>query len=110
MIRELQDRFDDQQVLPPVLALESLIIKAANGEDFSDVLDKVQTTCFKDDLSILNRQLFMFHDIIKEGCPTVKKVTSVRTVCDALNFNKEYKKITSEVVETLFNNTYLIFN
>ena len=38
---DLQDRFDQQQVLPIVLAVESLVLKAAKGEDFRSSLEKV---------------------------------------------------------------------
>ena len=82
MIQELQDRFDEQQVLPIVLAVESLVIKAANGEDFRSSLERVKSSCFQDDLNfdILNRQLPILVDIIKEGCPTVREITSMHMV------------------------------
>lgn len=41
LIRELQDRFDQQEILPPVIALETLVITAANGEPYEDHLDVV---------------------------------------------------------------------
>ena len=41
LLRELTDRFDQQELLPPVLGLESLLIKAANGETYDDVLHNV---------------------------------------------------------------------
>ena len=31
VLRELEDRLDQKQLLPPVLALENLIVNAANG-------------------------------------------------------------------------------
>ena len=47
MIQELQDRFYKQQVLPIVLAVELLVIKAANGEDFQSSLEKVKAPAFR---------------------------------------------------------------
>ena len=71
MIQELQDRFDEQQVLHIVLAVVSLVLKAVNGEDFQSSLEKVKSSRFQDDLNfdILNRQLPIVVDIIKEGWP-----------------------------------------
>ena len=43
----------------------------------------------------------MLVDIIKEACPDVKKVTSIQTVCDAMNTNKTYKSVLSEVHKLL---------
>ena len=45
MIQELQDRFGELQVLPPV------ILKAANGENFQSSLEKLKTSCFQDDFN-----------------------------------------------------------
>ena len=50
LLRELTDRFDQQELLPPVLGLESLLIKAANGEAFDDVLCDVEQSCYAPDL------------------------------------------------------------
>ena len=46
---------------------------------------------------MLNRQLPILVDIIKEGCPTVRKITSMHMVCDPMNSNKVYKSVASEV-------------
>ena len=46
MVQELQDRFDQQEILPPVVALESVAIKAANGEDFTDSLESLEKYCY----------------------------------------------------------------
>ena len=74
MIQELQDRFDEQHVLPPVLALESVIVEAANGEIFQSFL--VKTSCSQDDFNfdVLNRHLTILVDFIKEGFSTMRKV------------------------------------
>lgn len=39
----LKDRFDQQEILPPVIALESVILKAANGKPFDDALKNLVT-------------------------------------------------------------------
>ena len=49
MIQELADIFDHQQVPPPALALESLKIKAANGEPYDDTLVCVENSCYMND-------------------------------------------------------------
>ena len=43
----------------------------------------------------------MLVDIMKEVCPEVKKVTTVQTVCDAMNTNETHKSVLSEVHKLL---------
>ena len=71
MAQELADRFDHQQVLPPALALESVIIKAANGEPYDDTLVCVETSCHMNDFdfAVLRRRLPLLTDIAQEACP-----------------------------------------
>ena len=47
LIQELQDRFDHQEIIPPVIALESLILKAANNEQYDETLRQVELSCYK---------------------------------------------------------------
>lgn len=103
LIHELQDRFDRQETLAPVLALESVVMSAANGESFSDALQVIQTSCYGKDFNFmtLKRHLLLLVDIVKEACPAVSTVTKVQTVCEALNSNKVYKVIVSEVHKLL---------
>ena len=70
LLREIPDRFDQQEVLPPVLGLESLLIKAANGEAYGDVLHNVEQSCYAPDLdfTVLRRQLPLLVDVVKQGC------------------------------------------
>ena len=58
LLRELDDRFN-QDELAPVLALESLLIKAGNGENYDDELQSVEDSCYANDVnfSALKRQL-----------------------------------------------------
>ena len=99
LIRELEDRFDQKDLLPPVLALEGLILNAANGDDYSSSLSYIKTSCFNSDLDfdVLHRQLLLLQDVISQELPTVKHVTTVRTVCEALNSKETYKSLFSEV-------------
>ena len=88
LIQELQDKFDQQEILPPVITLETLVTKAANGEPYEDQLYVLKNSCYKNDFnfSVLNRHLSMLVDIMKE----------VQTVCDAMNTNETYKSVLSD--------------
>lgn len=48
-----------------------------------------------------SRHLSLLVDVIKEACPEVKKVTSVQTVCDAMNTKETYTSVLSEVHKLL---------
>ena len=86
-LRELEDRFEQSKVLPSVLALEHLLIVAANGRNYEEYLDNVSKSCYKDDFnsSNLRKQLPLLVDVIKNATPKVKEVTSVRTIGEAMN-------------------------
>ena len=103
LIGELNDRFEQQNLLPPVLALESVLLNAANGLNYQDQLTVVQQSCYKDDFNFsqLESQLGMLADAIKVALPSVRKVTSVRTICDAMNAQTVYKSMLSEVHKQL---------
>ena len=81
LLRELKDRFDQKELPPPVLALENLIIKAANGEGYDDALRSVEESCFAEDLNFdsLRRHLPFVCDLVKEAIPS-EQVTSIHTV------------------------------
>ncbi|XP_078665396.1 zinc finger MYM-type protein 1-like [Branchiostoma floridae x Branchiostoma belcheri] len=85
LVGELTDRFD-QDFLKPVLAMESVLLSAANGDDFSDAMDEVMTSVFGKDLdrAKLRRHLSVLPDVIEQALPEVKKVTSIRTICSAM--------------------------
>lgn len=80
-----------------------VLIKAANKEEFIDELDKIKQSCYKNDLdfSSLTTQLSLLHDAIKEACPLVRKVTTIRSVCDAMNAQNSFKSLLSEVHKLL---------
>ena len=105
LIGELNDRFEQQNLLPPVLALESVLLNAANGLNYQDQLTVVQQSCYKDDFNFsrLESQLGMLTDAIKVALPSVRKVLSVRTInfCDVMNAQTVYKIMRSEVHKQL---------
>ena len=49
-LNELEDRFQGSSSLAPVLALELILIKAANGEDYNPTMESLQESCFSDDI------------------------------------------------------------
>ncbi|CAH1254781.1 ZMYM1 [Branchiostoma lanceolatum] len=83
---ELMERFD-QEFLKPVVAMERVLINAANGNDVSNHVDEVMTSVFGKDLDRpkLTRHLAMLQDVIHQALPEVKKVTSIRTICSAMS-------------------------
>ena len=66
--------------------MEQTPIKAANKLDFQGDLEHFQQSCSgKDvDASDLTR-LPLLYDVIQKEIPSIKKVTSVQTICDAIN-------------------------
>ena len=83
---ELDSRFESQH-MPPVLAMEQALLKAANGEDFSGEIDTLKDSCYKNDIewSSVSRHLPLLKDVVVRTAPDVKEVTSIQTVCDAIN-------------------------
>ena len=50
LLNELQDHFQVNSSLAPVLALESLLIKACNEEDYNTQMQSLQDSYFSGDL------------------------------------------------------------
>ncbi len=69
--------------------MEQTLLKAANKNNFNEELKILEKSRFSADLdfSNLRRQLPLLHDIIKQGLPEVRLVTSVDTICSAMNKN-----------------------
>lgn len=103
LISELDQRFDQQQLLSPVLTLENLLLEASNGHSYQNHLDSLKISCYKNDFNSdrLHSQLSLCADMIKQALPTVKCVTSVRTICEAMNTNNTFKSMLSEVHDLL---------
>jgi len=104
LICTTEKRFDQHQSLEPVFALENLLLlKACNGEPHEEDLNVLEASCYQDDLDCdkLRRQLLLCAEVIKQALPMVKKVTSVRTLCEAMKTNSTYKSMLSEVHKSL---------
>ena len=84
-MRELADRFDQSEFLPQVLGLESLLLKAANCNNYKSELERIQNGCFAPDLNFcsLEKQLPILVDMARQGF--VCKATSIRTISYAMN-------------------------
>ena len=50
---------------------------------------------YKDDINLsdLNRHLLLLPDIINKQLPRVKKVTSINTICEAMNTSNAFKEM-----------------
>ena len=82
--------------------MEQLLLLAANGE-FTSVPESLTSLYAADfDLRRLDTQLKMLPDFIKIAMDgSVKRVTSIRTICEALNKSPIGKKMLSEVAKLL---------
>ena len=101
LLRELTDRFDQRELLQQVVGVEVLLLKAANGENYDDAIITMEQSCYSSDIDLdsLRRQLPLLVDACKQG--SVTKVTSIRTICGALNENQSYKQVLSDVHKLL---------
>ena len=99
LIQELKDRFQVEEALSPVLSLENLLLQAANGESYEDDLESIQSTCYRKDMNLeeLQKQLPLLVDLIHQALPKVSRVTSIRTICEAMNSQNVYRSMLSEV-------------
>ena len=101
---EVQRRFD-QSDLATVSEIESLLLDASNGKTPTEISTTVQDF-FREkiDLSRFNIQLQMLPDALKTAFPgsnSIKAVTSIRTIADALNQSDVVKGMLSEVDKVL---------
>ena len=78
-------------------------MKAANKKDFKNEVTKIGESCFKNDVDLeeLKVQLALLPDVIKKGTPEVKTVTSIHTVCEAMNSNELFKEMLPAVHKLL---------
>ena len=105
MAGEVERRFD-QPDLKVIKDLEMLLLRAANGELCAGqgYMSEALSSYTEGDIdrARLNAQLLMIPDMIKtafDGC--IKKVTTVRTLTDAMNKSEIYKGMLSEVDKLL---------
>ncbi len=70
-----------------MLALENLLMNASNGKYFDTEFDVVKESCYSSDCDFdaLQKQLPLLSNMIRQALPEIKVVTSLRTVCDAMN-------------------------
>ena len=56
-------------------------------------METLKTSCYKDDIamSALARHLQLLQDVIKQSSPEVKNITSIQTICDAMNKEDIFK-------------------
>ena len=101
LIQELHERFDHNS-LKPLVSIEKVIIKSANGENCTVELQEMKESVLGKDLDFprLERHLSVLVDIIQQALPEVKKVTSIRTVCSAMKASS-YRSTFSEVHKLL---------
>ena len=87
LVQELEDRFQQKDLLPTVLTLESLLLKAAREEEFEEEIKKVEASCYKGDFDFprLKRQLLLVADVMKQASPPLRTVTSIRTIDEFTN-------------------------
>ena len=98
----LEERFSSQRI-SSVLAIESTLLNAANGKSFESNVEQLAESCFNDDINLsdLGRHLPILQDVIKKGAPMVKKVTSVHTICEAMNTCSVFKDMLPTVHQLL---------
>lgn len=84
-------------------ALKLFLLKASNLETYSEELESFKLSMYKDDVEIdqLSRQLPLLGDVIKQALPSVKQVTTIQTICDAMNTECVYKSMLSEIHKLL---------
>jgi len=75
--------------------MEQTLLKTANGNDCQKEIAPLSESCYKNDIkwSDFSRHIPLLHDVIKKGCPSVKKVTSIDTICEAMNSNNIFKEM-----------------
>ena len=102
---EIEKRFD-QSDLAIVCDVESLLVNAANGEAMTEISEVVARYLKgKIDVPRLKIQLPMLPDVFAtafaSSTASIKKVTNVRTIADALDQNTIIKGMLSEVDKLL---------
>ena len=101
LLKELEERFQQKDLLPSALAMESLLLSVANGETFTCTEDpkKLEKSRYKSDFdfSSLNTQLLLLADVIKTATPSVRNVTNICTIANAMNSQETCESLLSEV-------------
>ena len=73
-------------------------------DGYESELALLAQSCYRDDLdwSDLKRHLPLLQDVIKKGTPKVRRVTSIHTVCEAMNSNAAFKDMLPTVHQLLW--------
>ena len=88
--------------------IEASLIESANGNNQTSISEDLKTYLKEDfDIERLKKQLSMLQDVIKTSSLSVKKVTNVRTIVQAMNESQIYKGMLLEVDKLL--KLYLTF-
>ena len=98
LLSELEHRFQNQHI-PSVLAIEQMLLKAANGSSYQNELSAVEVSCYKNDIdwADLSRHLPLLQDVVKKSNPILQNMTSIHSICEALNSNNVYKDMLPSV-------------
>ena len=94
----MEDRFEQKELTNPVLSLEELLVRAANGQEFCNQIKEANESVYKKVL-ILATSNPATHSVtvIKESSPSVKKVTAIRTINEAMETERVHKNVLPEV-------------
>ncbi len=57
LLQELNDRFDQDNLLPPIQCLENLLLKAANGDRHDENFQGLKTSCYITDIDFDQLQI-----------------------------------------------------
>ena len=93
LAKEIEDRFLQKVVMKLIVAMETVIMKAANGKDVRGDFEILYSSMYKNDVNLekLERQLSFLPHVIQVALPSVKTVTSVWMVCEAMKANKNHE-------------------
>eukprot|EP00731_Ephydatia_muelleri_P036298 Em0232g1a len=89
LIQELHDRFGQREVMKPIVTLESLLLKSANGEECIQELYDFNDSVYRQEFTVkkLEKQLGILVDVIHVELPEVKKVTSAFVYISEIDYD-----------------------
>lgn len=100
MDEQLQTRFDKKN-LGPILEVEKALLAAANKEDYNPHVEQLKSSiyCQNGDVILpdLARHMPIVYDIVKRMLPSVNRVTTVCTICEAMNSSSVCKEMVPSV-------------
>ena len=94
---QLQTQFDRKN-LGPISEMEKALLAAANKENYNPNVKQLKSSVYCQNVILpdLARHMPMVYDIVKRMLP-VKRVTTVRTICEALNSSSICKEMLPSV-------------